>query len=127
MNVLSIDYGDKRIGLAYGSTEHRIAFGLMTIQNGPQLWQELLAIIIQYAIEHILVGMPLSLESKDTPQTSKVRSFYRDLASRYSITMEEIDERFSSKIAKQYLPRHQSLDVESARLLLAEWFEKSSK
>jgi len=33
MNILSIDYGDVRIGLAHSSTEHNIALPLKVIQN----------------------------------------------------------------------------------------------
>ena len=33
MNILSIDYGDKRIGLAIGDSERKISNPLQVIQN----------------------------------------------------------------------------------------------
>jgi putative Holliday junction resolvase len=124
MNILSIDYGDIRIGLAYGSTEHHIAFPLQVLHNTSHLWKELLQIIQQYTIKHIIVGIPVNLEGKDTQQTQKVRQFIQILKQHYTGTIEEMDERFTSLIAKQYIPRGQSVDIESARILLEEWFSQ---
>lgn len=124
MNILSIDYGDVRIGLAHGSTEHNIALPLRVLQNTDTLWEELNAIITQYEINHILVGIPLNFQSEDTQQTTKVRNFIIELGKQFTGTIEEFDERLTSALAKRYIPRGQSIDVESARILLEEWFEK---
>jgi putative holliday junction resolvase len=124
MNILSIDYGDVRIGLAHGSTEHNIALPLRVLQNTDTLWEEFNAIITQYEIHHILVGIPLNFQSEDTQQTTKVRNFITELGKQFTGTIEEFDERLTSALAKRYIPRGQSIDVESARILLEEWFEK---
>lgn len=124
MNVLSIDYGDTRIGLAHGSDSHKIALPLKVIQNNNQIWAELKAIIQEYEINHILVGIPLNFNSQDTQQTLKVRQFIQDLKSKFDIEIEEYDERLTSSLAKRYIPRGQSIDIESARILLEEWLDK---
>jgi putative Holliday junction resolvase len=124
MNILSIDYGDVRIGLAHGSTEHNIALPLKVVKNTDTVWEELNTIISQYEINHILVGIPLNFQSKDTQQTAKVRAFITELTQQFSGSIEESDERLTSALAKRYIPRGQSIDVESARILLEEWFEK---
>jgi putative Holliday junction resolvase len=125
MNILSIDYGDVRIGIAHGSTEHNIALPLKVIQNTDKVWDELQSIITQYEINHILVGLPLNFKSEDTQQTTKVRNFITELGKQFNGTIEEFDERLTSALAKRYIPRGQSIDVESARILLEEWFEKN--
>jgi len=38
MNVLSIDYGDVRVGLAHSSIDHKIALPLKVIQNNQTLF-----------------------------------------------------------------------------------------
>ncbi len=124
MNILSIDYGDVRIGLAHGSTEHNIALPLKVVKNTDIVWEELNTIISQYEIHHILVGIPLNFQSEDTQQTTKVRAFITELTQQFSGSIEESDERLTSALAKRYIPRGQSIDVESARILLEEWFEK---
>ena len=124
MNILSIDYGDARIGLAHSSDEHKIALPLKVIQNNNQIWEELNHIIQDYDIDYILVGLPLNFSSEDTQQTLKVRQFIQELKSKFAITVEEYDERLTSSLAKRYIPKGQSIDIESARILLEEWLDK---
>ena len=127
MNILSIDYGDVRIGLAHSSTEHNIALPLKVIQNNNQIWDELAKIIQEYTIDYILVGLPLNFQSTDTQQTLKVRQFIQELKDKFSIEIEEYDERLTSSLAKRYIPKGQSIDIESARILLEEWLEQNNK
>ena len=124
MNILSIDYGDVRIGLAHSSTEYNIAFPLKVIHNNSEMWDELDKVIKEYSIDYILVGLPLNFQSTDTQQTLKVRNFIQELKSKFEITVEEYDERLTSSLAKRYIPKGQSIDIESARILLEEWLEK---
>jgi putative Holliday junction resolvase len=127
MNILSIDYGDVRIGLAHSSTEHNIALPLKVIQNNNQIWDELAKVIQEYTIDYILVGLPLNFQSTDTQQTLKVRQFIQELKDKFSIEIEEYDERLTSSLAKRYIPKGQSIDIESARILLEEWLEQNNK
>ncbi|MEY3470735.1 MAG: hypothetical protein RLZZ223_85 [Candidatus Parcubacteria bacterium] len=126
MNVLSIDYGDVRIGLAHGSTDHNIALPLIVLKNNDALWENLGHLIEEYDIDLILVGLPLNFQSQDTQQTGKVRQFIKDLKLKFEIKVEEYDERLTSSLAKRYIPKGQSIDIESARILLEEWFDKKT-
>jgi putative Holliday junction resolvase len=123
MNILSIDYGDVRIGLAHSSTEHNIALPLKVIQNNITIWDELDKVIKKYSVDYILVGLPLNFQSNDTQQTLKVRQFIQELKSKFAIKVEEYDERLTSSLAKRYIPKGQSIDIESARILLEEWLD----
>lgn len=126
MNVLSIDFGDARIGLAHATTDVKLALPLKMLPNTSEMWRELSQILIQYEIEHILVGLPINLESKDTIQTQKVRTFVSTLQETFEGTIELLDERMTSVMAARYLEKGQSIDVESARILLEEWLEKTN-
>lgn len=124
MNILSIDYGDVRIGLSHGSTEYNIALPLKVIENNNKMWDELEKVIKEYSIEYIIVGLPLNFKSIDTQQTLKVRNFIQELKDKFTLEIEEYDERLTSSLAKRYIPKGQSIDIESARILLEEWLEK---
>jgi putative Holliday junction resolvase len=124
MNILSIDYGDVRIGLAHGSDSHNIALPLKVIKNDINLWQSLKSVIQEYKIDYILVGLPLNFQSRDTQQTLKVKDFIQNLKSKFQIQIEECDERLTSILAKRYITKGQSVDIESARILLEEWLDK---
>lgn len=123
-NVLSIDYGDVRIGLAYAESGVKVALPLKELSNTQRVWADLDAIVQEYHIQHILLGLPINLESKDTIQTQKVRDFYTQLLEKFSGTIELVDERMTTALAKRYLDKTQSVDVESARILLEEWLDK---
>jgi putative Holliday junction resolvase len=124
MVVLSIDYGEKRIGLAYGDTEIGIALPLTVIHNSDTVWDELCEVIITHEIEHILLGFPQNLSKEDTPQTKYVKTFGDTLQKSLPCSMEYWDETYTSQLARQYLPKKQSIDVESARILLEEYMQQ---
>lgn len=125
MNVLSIDYGDARVGIAYGDTDHKIAFPLKVIHNttSSELIHQIQTIVQERSIHHILIGYPLNLRSESTIQTQKVLTFAELLRSNLKCSIELCDERFTTELAKQYLQKNQSLDIESARIILEEWLE----
>jgi RNase H-fold protein (predicted Holliday junction resolvase) len=53
-----------------------------------------------------------------------VRNFIQELKDKFTLEIEEYDERLTSSLAKRYIPKGQSIDIESARILLEEWLEK---
>ena len=55
MNILAIDYGTRRIGLAY--TINNIIFTLNPVNNDDFFYQKLNDIISEYNIEKIYVGV----------------------------------------------------------------------
>lgn len=55
MNYLAIDYGSKRIGLAY--SQKGIIFTLTQLKNDNQLYKNLNKILTQYKIDKIFVGL----------------------------------------------------------------------
>jgi putative Holliday junction resolvase len=124
MNILSIDYGDARIGLAYSESEVKVALPLKVLRNTGTFWDELQSVIEEYSITKILVGLPINLNSHDTIQTQKVRDFEGKLRTLFSGEIIFVDERMTSALAKRYIDKTQSVDIESARILLEEWLEK---
>ena len=65
MNILSIDYGDKRIGFAIGDSERKIPNPLQVIQNNsiPYIIDEIKKIVIFYDVKKIVIGIPLNEDS----------------------------------------------------------------
>jgi pyruvate/2-oxoglutarate dehydrogenase complex dihydrolipoamide acyltransferase (E2) component len=79
---LSLDYGDRYIGLAATDPEGKIPYRYGVIDQKQQdVWEALKATIHKERIQTILVGVPVSLKGHDTEQTKKVRSFISTLRS----------------------------------------------
>lgn len=99
--IICIDYGGKRTGIAVTDPLQIIATGLTTIDT-PQLISFLKEYMAKESVERILIGMPLNLDDTSTHATPLVEKAIKSLHKHFpQIPVEEIDERFSSKMAKQ--------------------------
>ena len=99
--ALGIDYGTKRTGLAI-TDELQIIASCLTTVSTHQLHRYIANLIKQQDIECFVVGDPKNLDGSKTNSSSYVESFIRKLKDTYpEIVIHRIDERFTSKIAKQ--------------------------
>lgn len=102
-NILGIDYGARRIGLALANTETRLAAPYDTLASGADLVSKILEIIADEAIDEVVVGLPRNLDGEDTPQTVLVRRFAAELADRSKLPVHLQDEALTSEEAKRQL------------------------
>ena len=98
--ILAIDYGGKRTGIAVSDPLQIIATGLTTIES-----KELIPFLKNYfsieKVEQIIIGMPTNWDDSDTHGTPLVRKAVADIKKFFpEIPLEEVDERFTSKMAK---------------------------
>jgi putative holliday junction resolvase len=98
--IISIDYGLKRTGLAVTDPLKIIATGLTTVES-----KELIPFLKNYfsreAVELIIIGEPKNMDDSDTHATPLVEKCIKDLQKNFpSIPIVKVDERYSSKMAK---------------------------
>jgi len=99
--ALGIDYGTKRTGIAITDAMQIIASGLTTVAT-HNLDDFIADIVAKETIECFVLGDPKNLDGTATDSTSHVNGFIRRLKQQYpAIPIHQIDERFTSKIAKQ--------------------------
>lgn len=99
--ILSIDYGLKRTGIAVTDPLQIIATGLTTVET-PQLFNFLKDYTSKEPVELFLIGDPRNWDESDTHATPLVRKCIARLQKEFpKIPVETIDERNSSKMAKQ--------------------------
>ena len=133
MNILSIDYGDKRIGFAIGDSERKIPNPLQVIQNNsiPNIIDEIKKIVISYDVEKIVIGIPLNEDSTIGNQSYKVKDFSLIIKKELNIDVVGVDERFSSVDAEKMLleqdlsrkKRKKIIDALAASIILQRYFE----
>ncbi len=101
--ILAIDYGKVRTGLAVTDPLQIIATALETVKT-DQLINYLERYIQNEEVDALVLGLPLSLRSEDTPTTTMVRSFGEVLKDKFpDLHLHYIDERFTSKMASDTL------------------------
>lgn len=99
--IMAIDYGGKRTGLAVTDPLQILATGLTTIET-PQLFNYLKAYFKTEQVELILIGWPTNWDDTDTHATPLVRKAIERLKKEFPlIPVKTVDERYTSKMAKQ--------------------------
>lgn len=99
--IIAIDYGLKRTGLAVTDPLQIIATGLMTIDS-----QKLIPFLKDYfqkePVELILIGEPKNWDDTDTHATPLVNAIIKRLKKEFPhIPLQTVDERYTSKMARQ--------------------------
>ena len=98
--ILAIDYGLKRTGIAVTDPLKIIAQGLATIES-----KELISFLKNYltteAVDLFIIGEPLNWDNTATDATPLVEKCIVQLSKNFpSIPVKKVDERFTSKMAK---------------------------
>ncbi|MFH1404467.1 MAG: Holliday junction resolvase RuvX [Patescibacteria group bacterium] len=98
MRILGIDYGNKKIGLAFGDSNIKVAVPLDVIKNsGDDVFKILQKQIIDDEIELIVVGVPLATNpNQKSQQLDLTRSFIEQLKKIVSVPVEEEDESYTT-------------------------------
>lgn len=79
--LMGLDVGSKTIGVAYCDASWSFATASHTIRRGKFSLNkaELANLITSQNITGIVIGLPLSMDGSDSPQTQSVRAFARNM------------------------------------------------
>tara|TARA_B100000965_G_C19110951_1_gene549030 strand:- start:49 stop:489 length:441 start_codon:yes stop_codon:yes gene_type:complete len=123
---ISFDFGMSRIGVAIGNTSTQTARPLKTLpaRDGIPNWNTIKNILDQWSIDAIIVGMPYTLDNKHQDITFAARKFSNRLKQKYKLPIFIVDERFSTKIARQEMKKKQEIDSISACIILEAWLNE---
>lgn len=99
-NILSLDVGERRVGVAIASLIARFPRPLTTLDNTDDIWSEIMALATDHDVDTIVVGLPRNLSGDDTAQTQYVRAFSEKLTA-YKVHFQ--DEALTSHKAEQEL------------------------
>lgn len=98
MRLLAIDYGDKRLGLALSDGLGLTVRPLMTIERTPKerSFQRISALIEEYAVETVVVGIPLRLDGSIGDAAIRVGRFMDELRAQVACPVVGWDEKLTS-------------------------------
>ncbi|WP_131117347.1 Holliday junction resolvase RuvX [Lichenihabitans psoromatis] len=96
--VIGIDLGTTTIGLALSDVERSIATPLETIRRTKftKDVERLAAIIAQYGVAAIVIGLPLNMDGSEGPRVQSTRSFVRQINPMIPLPVCFWDERLST-------------------------------
>lgn len=134
MRALGIDYGEKRIGLAYGDE-----LGVATVLPAavePTMearWEMIRKTLEQRRITQLVVGYPYNMDGSVGFKANEVDAFIAELEARFGLPVHRVDERLSSSAVERDLGwsakkeramrKTGIVDSAAARLILQDWLD----
>ena len=102
-NIIALDVGERRVGVAIAHKVARLPRPLTTLVRGQNFWDEMKKLLAHESVSMIVVGMPRSLDGNDTAQSSATRTFIQTLRQYTDIPIETTDEAVTSRQATSEL------------------------
>lgn len=97
--ILSIDYGQKRTGLAVTDPLQIIPNGLATVST-HLLWDYIHEYISREQVERIVIGKPMQTNGRPSENMKRVQEFVNRWKKAHNdIPIEFVDERYTSVLA----------------------------
>lgn len=132
MRYLALDVGNKRIGVAVGSSEIRLATPL-TVIHRTTLEQDaarLLASVREYDVDEIIVGLPHNADGTVSEQEGLTVKYMEQLRPALGLPITFYDERYSTSVAMQQQRTRgvnekrgrATLDASAAAVILQDYF-----
>ena len=122
--ILAFDYGTKRIGLAIGNTEIRLASPLETIQNKniDETFKKIQQLIQEWEVSLFVVGRPTFPDGTEYEMTRRATRFGNQLHGRLHLPVYWIDERYTSVVVHD---QQGDIDSQAAVLILEQYFQEN--
>jgi putative holliday junction resolvase len=136
--ILAFDYGRRRIGVASGDTLSGGAtpLGSVAVDSGAVRWDSIAALVRDYRPAVLVVGLPYNADGSESDSARRARHFAAELAQRYALPVELVDERYSSLEAEARLKGDRAsglrrrrvtksdVDARAACVILERWFSE---
>jgi len=129
--VMAFDFGVKRIGVAIGETLIASARPLAIIEDesNDRRFAAIGKLIAEWQPARLVVGLPRHVDGSDHAFAARCERFARQLAGRFGLPVEFVDERFSSCAATSQLAgegagHRARVDAAAAAIILQDWFDQ---
>jgi putative Holliday junction resolvase len=130
-SVLGFDFGTKKSGVATGQRITATAAPLapLAMRDGIPDWLVIEKLINEWQPQLLLVGLPLNMDDTESELSHLARKFGRRLHHRFNLPVLMVDERLTSRAAKELLidisqrrkGKLPSLDSTAAVLMVEGW------
>ena len=77
--LMALDVGARRIGVAFGDNEVKLASPAKAVENDGQALAEICRLVVNHRIKTVVVGLPRNAEGLETKQSEYCRQFADDL------------------------------------------------
>lgn len=127
-NLICLDVGEKRIGVATADSGVRIAIAYTTIEVDGAEITAIAQMVVDQSVDIIVIGYPRNQKGEATAQTAYVENFAQSLKD-LGPTVVFQDESLTSVIAEQRLIAQKKpyskgdIDAQAASIILQDYLE----
>ena len=132
--ILAVDFGKKRCGLAATDDLRIIASGLDTVETSV-LMECLKKYFEKNIVDEVVIGLPTDLKGNMSEVEQDIQKFIEEFKSEFpEVSVVRFDERFTSKIASYFISQSGKnkkqrqekglIDKVSATLILQQYLEQ---
>lgn len=132
--ILAVDFGKKRCGLAATDDLRIIASGLDTVET-TALMEFLRKYFSENSVDEVVIGLPTDLKGNMSEVEQDIQKFIEEFKSEFpEVSVVRFDERFTSKIASYFISQSGKnkkqrqekglIDKVSATLILQQYLEQ---
>jgi len=131
--ILSLDFGEKRIGVAVSDALNIIAQSVGTIERKgiKNDFKKIGELVKEYEAEKIIVGLPLNMDGTEGKSANLAMDFVKELKKEVRVEVEMLDERLTTAQGERIFleadmsrkKRKQNLDKIAAQLILQNYLD----
>ena len=132
--ILAVDFGKKRCGLAATDDLRIIASGLDTVETSV-LMEYLRKYFEKNSVDKVVIGLPTDLKGNMSEVEQDIQKFIEEFKNEFpEVSVVRFDERFTSKIASYFISQSGKnkkqrqekglIDKVSATLILQQYLEQ---
>ena len=132
--VMGFDFGTQKMGMACGNSLSGTAqpLAIFPMRDGIPDWDKLEKLIQQWKPNVCVVGLPLNMDDSESELSARARKFARRLRHRLNIPVWMVDERLTTREARNSLLSYQqhghgkktNADSLAATMLIESWFRE---
>jgi putative Holliday junction resolvase len=103
LNIMALDVGEVRVGVATANSQTRLATPLLTLKRSNTFFKELINLVKETDTNILVIGLPYRMDGGETLQTGKTRDFAKVLKTYIDLPLYFEDETLSSVRAEEFL------------------------
>lgn len=124
MRYMGIDYGGKRVGVAFSNDDGTMAFPHSVIKNDGELIRNLVALAKAERAEAIVIGASRNLEGGSNPIQDRIDDCILDLTLELGMPVHSEPEVYSTQEAIREQGRNDMTDASAASIILNSYLMK---
>jgi len=118
MRLMGIDYGTKKVGIAFTDEGGNMAFPHAVVPNTPKLLDVIIGLIDEKSVGEVVIGHSLNKDGKPNAVHAAVEALMLDITLQTGLPVHLEPEQFTTQAAIQIQGRTKDTDASAAALIL---------